>query len=75
MATERKPVCFNVNDPIEKEMWEIAKTLNFSAWAKGHLKPMALARIAERQASLEKKGIGVPVPVRRVVNAANGPQA
>lgn len=69
MATERKPVCFNVNDPLEKEMWEISKTLNFSAWAKGHLKPMALARIAERQATSEPRRMGVPVPVRRVVSA------
>lgn len=74
MATERKPVCFNVNDPLEKEMWEISKTLNFSAWAKGHLKPMALARIAERQANKEHKRIVVPVPVRRVV-APNGAEA
>jgi len=67
MATERKPVCFNVNDPLEREMWEISKTLNFSAWAKGHLKPMALARIAERQSINEQKRIAIPVPVRRVV--------
>ncbi|GED70915.1 hypothetical protein BRE01_46170 [Brevibacillus reuszeri] len=72
MATERKPVCFNVNDPLEKEMWEISKTLNFSAWAKGHLKPIALARIAERHANKELKRVGVPVPVRRVV-AADAP--
>ncbi len=70
MATERKAVCFNINDPIELEMWEISKTLNFSAWAKGHLKPMALARIAERQAASEPtKRIGVPVPVKRTVAA------
>lgn len=72
MATERKPVCFNIDDPLEKEMWEISKTMNFSGWAKGHLKPLALARIAQRQAGLQKKGIGVPVPVRKAVNIANG---
>lgn len=74
MATERKPVCFNVNDPLEREMWEISKTLNFSAWAKGHLKPMALDRIAERQGSSEPKRLGVPVPVRRVAGS-HGTQA
>ncbi|WP_103109647.1 hypothetical protein [Brevibacillus reuszeri] len=74
MATERKPVCFNVNDPLEREMWEISKTLNFSAWAKGHLKPMALSRIAERQVKNEQKRIGIPVPVRRVV-PTNAPEA
>ncbi|WP_411503503.1 hypothetical protein [Brevibacillus centrosporus] len=74
MATERKPVCFNVNDPLEKAMWEVSKTLNFSAWAKELLKPMALARIAERQAVGVQKRVGVPVPVRKVVGS-NGPQA
>lgn len=74
MATERKPVCFNVSDPLEREMWEISKTLNFSAWAKGHLKPIALSRIAERQASRDQKRVGIPVPVRRVVEA-HGTQA
>ncbi|QRG68625.1 hypothetical protein [Brevibacillus choshinensis] len=74
MATERKPVCFNVNDPLEREMWEISKTLNFSAWAKGHLKPMAMARIAERQARPDQKRTGVPVPVRRAA-AMDVPEA
>ncbi|MED1954129.1 hypothetical protein [Brevibacillus centrosporus] len=74
MATERKPVCFNVNDELEKAMWEVSKTLNFSAWAKEHLKPMALARIAERQAAGNQKRTAVPVPVRKVVGT-NGTQA
>ena len=74
MATERKPVCFNVNDELEKAMWEVSKTLNFSAWAKEQLKPMALARIAERQAASNQKRTGVPVPVRKVVGT-NGTQA
>lgn len=67
MATERKPVCFNLNDPLEKEMWELTKKMNFSGWAKEHLKPLALARIAERNSSTKK--IGIPIPVRRVVGS------
>ncbi|MFG0217255.1 hypothetical protein ACFU8X_29820 [Brevibacillus porteri] len=65
MATERKTVCFSLNDPVEKEMWELSKGMNFSAWAKGHLRPLALARIAERDSSTKK--MGIPIPVRRVV--------
>lgn len=67
MATERKVVCFSLNDPVEKEMWELSKAMNFSAWAKGHLRPLALARIAEREFQIKKTG--TPVPVRRVVGS------
>lgn len=71
MATERKPVCFNTNDPVEREMWEVAHELNFSGWVKTQLKPLALARIAQRV----KKGVGTPVPVRKVVTVNDGPKA
>ncbi len=67
MATERKAVCFSLNDPVEKEMWELSKRMNFSAWAKGHLRPLALARIAERESQVKKTG--TLVPVRRVVGS------
>lgn len=63
MATERKPVCFNVSDPVEREMWEMANGLNFSGWVKRQMRPLALARIDQRI----KKGVGVPVPVRKAV--------
>ncbi|GIO09694.1 hypothetical protein J31TS6_57220 [Brevibacillus reuszeri] len=74
MATERKPVCFNLNDSLEREMWELAKSRNFSGWVKAQMKPLALARIAERQAASEPRRMGVPVPVRKVV-PANAPEA
>ncbi|ASJ54844.1 hypothetical protein BP422_15490 [Brevibacillus formosus] len=67
MATERKAVCFSLNDPVEREMWELTKKMNFSGWAKEHLKPLALARIAERESQVKKTG--APVPVRRVVGS------
>ncbi|TKI54558.1 hypothetical protein E8L90_03395 [Brevibacillus antibioticus] len=73
MTTETKPVCFNLNDPLEKEMWELTKKMNISGWAKVHLRPLALARIAERE-SQEKK-TGAPVTVRRVANAIDVPNA
>ncbi|MGG4447662.1 hypothetical protein [Brevibacillus porteri] len=71
MATERKPVCFNVNDPVEREMFELAKSMNFSGWVKENLKPLALDRIAIRV----KKGVGTPVPVRKVANVIDGTKA
>lgn len=58
MAMERKAVAFNVNDPVEREMYELAHKMNFSGWVKSQLKPLALARI---------KSVGVPVPVRKAV--------
>ncbi|MBG9941761.1 hypothetical protein ABE237_22595 [Brevibacillus formosus] len=61
MATERKPVCFNVNDPIEREMWEAANALNFSGWVKQQLRPLVLARNDQQVI----KGVGVPVPIRK----------
>ena len=69
MASDRRAVSFNMNDPIEKEMFELSKKLNFSGWVKERLKPLALARIAERQAASDPKRMGVPVPVRRAVRA------
>lgn len=69
MASDRKTVCFNMDDPVEKEMFELSKSLNFSGWVKERLKPLAIARIAERQAANEPRrvGIGIPVLVRRAV--------
>lgn len=64
MATERKPVCFNVNDPIEREMWELVKTLNFSGWVKQQLRPLVQSKNSHQL----KKGVGVPVPIRKVVS-------
>ncbi|WP_281868371.1 hypothetical protein [Brevibacillus parabrevis] len=71
MASDRRTVYFNLDDVIEKEMYELSGSLNFSGWVKERLKPLALARIAERQATSEPKrmGIGTPVPVRRAVAA------
>ncbi|WP_024985070.1 hypothetical protein [Brevibacillus borstelensis] len=70
MATERKPVCFNVSDPVEREMWELVKTLNFSGWVKQQLRPLVQA--SNQQV---KKGVGVPVPVRKVVANDGSSQA
>ncbi|MGE7271715.1 hypothetical protein ACQKK5_09685 [Brevibacillus panacihumi] len=67
MATERKPVCFNIDDPLEKELWEVAKGLNFSGWVKQQMRPLVQSRIDQRI----KKGVGVPVPIRKAV-AADG---
>lgn len=67
MATERKPVCFNVDDPMEREMWEVANGLNFSGWVKQQLRPLAQTRLSQQV----KKGVGVPVPIRKAV-AADG---
>lgn len=64
MATERKPVSFNVNDPVERVMYELAQEMNFGGWVKSQLKPLALARIAQRVT----KCVGTPVPVRKAVN-------
>lgn len=69
MASDRRAVSFNMNDPVEKEMFELSKSMNFSGWVKERLKPLALARIAERQAAIEPRRIGVPVPVKRTVAA------
>ncbi|WP_425622469.1 hypothetical protein ACPT9H_17885 [Brevibacillus borstelensis] len=71
MASDRRTVYFNLNDLVEREMYELSGGLNFSGWVKERLKPLALARIAERQATSEPKrmGIGTPVPVRRAVAA------
>lgn len=69
MASDRRTVYFNLDDLVEREMYELSGSLNFSGWVKEHLKPLALARIAERQAASEPKrtGVGTPVPVRRAV--------
>lgn len=69
MASDRRTVYFNLNDVVEKEMYELSGSLNFSGWVKERLKPLALARIAERKATSEPKrtGVGTPVPVRRAV--------
>jgi len=67
MATERKPVSFNIDDPIEKELWEVAKGLNFSGWVKQQLRTLVQAQ-TDKQV---KKGVGVPVPIRKAV-AADG---
>lgn len=64
MATERKPVCFNISDPIEREMWELVKTLNFSGWVKQQLRPLVQAKNSPQI----KKGVGVPVPIRKAVS-------
>lgn len=70
MATERKPVCFNVNDPLEREMWELVKTLNFSGWVKQQLRQL----IQSKSSQQIKKGVGVPVPIRKAVSS-DGQQA
>ncbi|CAM3665790.1 hypothetical protein EDM52_23995 [Brevibacillus invocatus] len=70
MATERKPVCFNIDDPLERELWEVAKGLNFSGWVKLQLRPLVQAKTDQRI----KKGVGVPVPIRKVVSS-DGNQA
>ncbi|ELK39011.1 hypothetical protein H7K32_15245 [Brevibacillus agri] len=48
MATERKAVTFNIDDPLEKACWEYAKTINFSKWAKDRLKQVVLSLQAQR---------------------------
>ncbi|EST55695.1 hypothetical protein T458_06985 [Brevibacillus panacihumi W25] len=63
MAMERKAVCFNLDVPDERAMYELAHEMNFSGWVKSQLKPLALARISQRVA----RGVGVPVPVRKAV--------
>jgi len=59
MAMERKAVCFNLDVPDERAMYELAHKMNFSGWVKSQLKPLALART---------KGVGIPVPVRKAVS-------
>lgn len=49
MATERKAVTFNVDDPLEKACWEYAKTINFSKWAKDRLKQVVISLEAQRK--------------------------
>ncbi|WP_419877644.1 hypothetical protein [Brevibacillus centrosporus] len=53
MGEKRKPVVFNTEDLLEKEMHAIAKTINFSGWAKGKLMSMALSRLAQRGVDIE----------------------
>ncbi|MBH0333654.1 hypothetical protein ABH14_28655 [Brevibacillus brevis] len=67
MQPKESQYALTLTIPVEREMWELTKKMNFSGWAKGHLKPLALARIAERNASTKK--IGIPIPVRRVVGS------
>lgn len=74
MATERKPVNFNIDKPLEREMWIMAEEMNFSGWVKSQMEPLALVRLAEREAAGVQKRVGVPVPVRKVVGT-NGTQA
>ena len=63
MAMERKAVCFNLDSPDERAMYELAHEMNFSGWVKSQLKPLALARIAQPVT----RGVGIPVPVRKAV--------
>ncbi|MED1959295.1 hypothetical protein P4V52_21535 [Brevibacillus formosus] len=39
-ATDKKPVHFNLEDPIEKAMFEYSKTINFSGWVKEQMRPV-----------------------------------
>ncbi|CAM3463492.1 hypothetical protein EDM52_18575 [Brevibacillus invocatus] len=53
MGEKRKPIVFNTEDLLEKEMHEYAKSINFSGWAKGKLMPAALSRLAQRGIDIE----------------------
>lgn len=48
MATERKQVAFNIDDPLEKACWEYANGINFSKWVKDRLKQVLLSLQAQR---------------------------
>lgn len=58
MATERKGVTFNVDDPLERACWEYARTINFSKWVKDRLKPIVLSLQAQRAQKENRPGEG-----------------
>jgi len=49
MATERKQVAFNVDDPLEKACYEYARSINFSKWVKDRLKHTVLSLQAQKE--------------------------
>ncbi|WP_024983792.1 hypothetical protein [Brevibacillus borstelensis] len=58
MATERKAVTFNIDDPLEKACWEYAKSINFNKWVKDRLKHTVLSLQAQRAQKENRPGGG-----------------
>jgi len=58
VATERKQVAFNVDDPLEKACWEYANGINFSKWVKDRLKQVVLSIQAQRAQKENRPGGG-----------------